>query len=95
MWTQLENEEDFMSLGDGAFRKIGLGGPVRTISFFAPSKMEDYWEPESEVPKKPFLEEKAREPEGRLDWSEADREEDEELEMQIDAKDIEKMVVAE
>ena len=74
MWTQLENEENFMSLGETAFRKIGLGGPVRTISFFAPSKMEDYWEHNSEVPKKPFPEEKSREPEGRLDWSEDDRE---------------------
>ena len=79
--------------GSGAFRKIGLGGPVRTLSFFAPSKMEDYWEADSEVPKKPFAEERTREPEGRLDWSEDDKEEDEEL--QMDAKDIEKMVVAE
>ena len=95
MWTQVENEEDYMSLGEAAFRRIGLGGrPVRTISFFAPSKMEDYWEPDSEVPKKPFPEERTREKEGRLDWSEDDREEEEELEMQIDAKDIEKMVVA-
>ena len=91
MWTQVENEEDYMSLGEAAFRKIGLGGPVRTISFFAPSKMEDYWEPDSEVPK-PFPEERTKEKEGRLDWSEDDREEEEELEMQIDAKDIEKMV---
>ena len=94
MWTQVENEEDYMSLGEAAFRRIRLGGPVRAISFFAPSMMEDYWEPDSEVPKKPFPEERTREAEGRLDWSEDDREEDEELEMQMDAKDIEKMVVA-
>ena len=95
MWTQLENEENFMSLGEAAFRKIGLGGPVRTITFFAPSRMEDYWEPDSEVPKKPFPEEKNKEPDKRLDWSEDDREEEEELELQMEARDIEKMVVAE
>ena len=94
MWTQFENEENFMSLGEIAFRKIGLGGPVRTINFYAPSKMEDYWEHYSEVPKKPFLEEKSRESEGRLDWSEDDKEGEEELELQMDTRDIEKMVVA-
>ena len=45
LWTQLENVEDYAGLGSQAYRKIGMGGPQRTITFFAASKMEDYWEP--------------------------------------------------
>ena len=94
MWTQIENVPDFMELRPKAFRKIGTGGPQRTLTFFAASMMEDYWEMESEVPINPFPEEKNRAPQGRLDWSEDDREEEEDLETKIDAQDIEKMVVA-
>ena len=57
--------------------------------------MEDYWEQDSEVPVRPLPEEKMREAQGRTDWSEDEYENEDELEMQMDAKDIEKMVVAE
>ena len=83
LWTQLENVDDY--------RKIGLGGPQRTMTFFAASKMEDYWEQDSEVPVRPLPEEKMREAQGRTDWSEDDYENEDELEMQMDAKDVEKM----
>ena len=69
--------------------------PQRTITFFAAFKMEDYWEQDSEVPVRPLPEEKMREAQGRTDWSEDEYENEDELEMQMDAKDIEKMVVAE
>ena len=36
-----------------------------------------------------------REAQGRTDWSEDDCENEDDLEMQIDAKDIEKMVISE
>ena len=61
LWTQLENVEDYAGLGSQAYRKIGMGGPQRTITFFAASKMEDYWEQDSEVPVRPLPEEKMRE----------------------------------
>ena len=76
MWSQLENVDDFTNLGETAFRKIGAGGPQRTITFSAPSIMEDHWEQESEVPVRPFPEEKRREPQGRTDWSEDDKEDE-------------------
>ena len=94
MWTQLENVADYTELGEKAFRGIGMSGPQRTLTFLAASAMEDYWEIDSEVPVNPFPEEKNRAPQGRLDWSEDDREEEEDLEMKMDARDIEKMVVA-
>ena len=94
MWSQVENVDDFTNLGETAFRKIGAGGPQRTITFFAPSTMEDYWEHESEVPVRPFAEEKRREPQGRTDWSEDDKEDEEQMELQMESHDIEKMVVA-
>ena len=84
----------FVDLGPTAFRKLGTGGPLQTLSFFAPSEMEDYWELNSEVPIRPYPEEEMREPQGRLDWSEDEREEEEELEMQLEAQEIEKTVVA-
>ena len=92
MWSQVENIGNYMELGLTAFRKLGTGGPLRTLS--APSEMEDYWELNSEVPIRPYPEERMREPQGRLDWSEDEREEEEELEMQLEAQDIEKMAVA-
>ena len=95
LWTQMENVEDYAGLGSQAYRKIGLGGPQRTITFFAASKMEDYWEQDSEVPVRPLPEEKMREVQGRTDWPEDDYENEDELELQVDARDIEKMVVAE
>ena len=94
MWTQIGSAPDFMDLGSKAFRRIGTGGPQRTLTFFAASMTEDYWEMESEVPVNPFPEEKTRAPQGRMDWSEDDREEEEDLETKIDAQDIEKLVVA-
>ena len=94
MWSQVENIGNYMELGPTAFRKLGTGGPLRTLSFFAPSEMEDYWEMNSEVPIRPYPEERRREPQGRLDWSEDERDGEEELEMQLEAQDIEKMVVA-
>ena len=95
LWTQLENVEDYVELGAQAYRKIGMGGPQRTITFFAASKMEDYWEQDSEVPVRPLPEEKVREAQGRTDWSEDDYENEEDLELRLDAQEIEKMVVAE
>ena len=80
LWTQVEIIENYFELGEAAFRKIGMEGPQRTITFFAPSVMEDYWEHNSEVPLRPFPEEKRREPQGRTDWSEDDREEEEDME---------------
>ena len=77
-----------------AFRRIGTSGPQRTLTFFEASAMEDYWEADSEVPVNPFPEERTRAPQGRMDWSEDDREEEEDLEIKMDAQDIEKMVVA-
>ena len=64
MWSQVENTGNYMDLGPTAFRKLGTGGPLRTLSFFAPSEMEDYWELNSEVPIRPYPEEKMREPQG-------------------------------
>ena len=61
LWTQVENVEDYAGLGSQAYRKIGMGGPQRTITFFATSKMEDYWEQGLEVLVGPLLEEKMRE----------------------------------
>ena len=55
--------------------------------------MEDYWEESSEVPVRPYPEEKRREPQARTDWSEDDREEEEDMEAKMEFHDIEKMVV--
>ena len=90
MWSQVENIGNYVELGPTAFRRLGTGGPLRTLSFFAPSEMEM----NSEAPIRPYPEERRREPRGRLDWSEDEREGEEELEMQLEAQDIEKMVVA-
>ena len=60
-WHRLANVEDYAGLGSQAYRKIGMGGPQRTITFFATSKMEDYWEQGLEVLVGPLLEEKMRE----------------------------------
>ena len=78
---RIENVKDFTELGPAAFRKVGVGGPQHTITFFAPSMMEDCCE-----------QEKMREPQGRTDFSEDDKEEEEDLEMKMDSREIEKMV---
>ena len=79
MWRQLENVEDYTSLGDKAFRRITTDqNPQRTLSFFSPSRLKDYWEQDAEVPTFPYPE-----PEGEIkhhEWSEEEQEDPEELE---------------
>ena len=92
-WTQLEKEDDITEKKPHIFRKIGLNDePHRTLSFFAPTKFRDQWEPESEVPISPFPE-----PEDAIKataWSDDDGEEIEEMEQQVEHHDIEKRVIA-
>ena len=72
MWRQLENVEDYTSLGDKAFRRVTTDqNPQRTLSFFSPSRLRDYWEQDAEVPTFPYPE-----PEGEIkhhEWSEEDQ----------------------
>ena len=92
-WTQLEKEDDITEAKPHIFRKIGLNDePHRTLSFFAPAKFRDYWEPDSEVPISP-----CPEPEDAIKataWSADDGGEIEEMEQQVEHHDIEKRVIA-
>ena len=49
VWRQLENVEDYVSLGDKAFRRITTHqNAQRTLSFFSPSRLKDYWEQDAD-----------------------------------------------
>ena len=92
-WTQVENVEDYNSMGNNAFRRISPpSNPLRTLSFFAPTKIKDYWEQGSEVPITPYPEIESSGMQ-RTDWSEDEGEEPEILEGQEMVHDVEKDVI--
>lgn len=79
-WVQVENVEDYNSMGHNAFRRISPSSNLlRTLSFFAPTKIKHYWEQGSEVPITPYpgIESSGMQ---RTDWSEDQGEEPEVLE---------------
>ena len=93
-WTQLENVEDFNSLGSMAFRRVSMDNePMRMLRFFSPTRFKDFRESGSEVPIPPYP--CTEESFGHVERSEDDAEELDELERKEMYHDVEKMVVAE
>ena len=82
MWSQIENADNYLALGSLAFRKLTLDDePQRTLTFFSPGRIKDYWEVNSEVPVSPYPE--AEELVKAMDWSEDEAEGEEALEERL------------
>ena len=89
----MENVEDYNNMGPNAFRRISpSANPLRTLSFFAPTKIKDYWEQGSEAPIMSYPEIEASSMQ-RTAWSEDEGEEPEVLEGQEMMHDAEKDVI--
>lgn len=67
MWRQIENVDNNLDPGSGASMCLGTGRAFRTLSFFAPLQMENYWELKPAVPSRPYPEKKTQAP--RVEWS--------------------------